>query len=305
MITCEKIIWSGDAAAEACSAMESASWIWHPEVARSQPTVLRFLRDFTATREPVIFHVSADQRFLLRVDGVALVRGPDGADLMHWPFATYTLSLSPGAHRIEAEVWWIGAHAPMARISSAGGFILKAEGDYNEQLTTGVAAWQVQRGREYSFTPWVIEFYQAVGDQICIDGRLCGQEDFIPAEVIETADQRPEHGLLFDKWNLVPTPLPDQVSSIVGCGRVCAVEDRRITSTECIPKGALFHDAIPSIQALIDGTAAWEVPGNTTLSFLCDLEDYYCAFPRIKFSGGQHARVFWSWAEALYEQAPP
>ncbi len=302
VIALKKNILSGTAASEACAAIESASWIWHPEVARKQPAILRFAVDFEATGEPLVFHVSADQRFLLKVDGVALVRGPDCADLMHWPFATYSLQLTPGTHRLEADVWWIGAHAPMARMSSAGGFILKAEGGYDEQLTTGVSAWQVQRCREYSFTPWIIELYQAVGDQVCVDGRLCGREDFIPAETIETADQRPLHGLFFDKWNLKPTPLPDQLNATMRCGRVRAVEDRVITSAECIPEEALRHDAIPSIQGLLDGTAALVVPEHTTLSFLWDLDEYYCAFPKIGISGGMNARVSWSWAEALYEQ---
>jgi len=302
VVAFEKNILSGTAAEEACAAIESASWIWHPEVDRGLPAVLRFAVEFEATGEPLVFHVSADQRFLLMVDGVALVRGPDCGDLMHWPFATYSLELTPGAHRLEAEVWWIGAHAPMARMSSEGGFILKAEGAYDDQLSTGSAAWQVQLCREHRFTPWVIELYQAVGDQVCVDGRLREREDFIPAEAIEAADQRPVHGLFFDKWNLVPTSLPDQLSATMRCGRVRAVEDRMITSVEPIPESALAHAAMPSIQALLDGTAALVVPAHTMLSFVWDLDEYYCAFPKLGISGGMNARVSWSWAEALYEQ---
>lgn len=297
----KKNILSGAAASEACATMESASWIWHPEVDRGLPAVVRFSVDFEATDQPLVFHVSADQRFLLMVDGVALVRGPDAGDVAHWPFATYSLQLAPGRHGLEAQVWWIGAHAPMARMSAEGGFILKAEGPYDALLTTGSAAWQVRLCREYRFVPWLIEPYQAVGDQVCVDGRLREREDFIPAEAIETAGHDPLHGLSEDKWVLAPTPLPDQLSITMRCGRVRAVEDRMITSAAPIPESALAHAAMPSIQALLDGTATLMIPGHTMLSFVWDLEAYYCAFPKLGISGGMNARVSWSWAEALFE----
>lgn len=44
---------------------------------------------------------------------------------------------------MEAAVWVLGPYAPSAQLSWRGGFILKAEGAYHKQLTTGVASWRV------------------------------------------------------------------------------------------------------------------------------------------------------------------
>ena len=57
--------------------------------------------------------------------------------------------LAPGPHRLEALAWSIGPYAPVAQMSWRGGFMLKAEGDYDRQLTTGKAAWEVARLEGY------------------------------------------------------------------------------------------------------------------------------------------------------------
>jgi len=294
---------AGNEIPEACGAIGTASWIWHPDVPRNQPAVLRFEAGFETGDIPLVFHVSADQRFLLELDGVPLVRGPDCSDPAHWPFATYELKPSSGHHRLVAEVWWLGSHSPVARMTIEGGFILKAEGPYNEQLTTGVAQWSVERCAEYGFHPWECEDYHAVGDQLCLDGRLQGREDFVPATVVATASRNPVHGFYHGKWELVPTPLPDQLGVPRSCGKVRAAQDQSIAATgQLIPEEALRHPELPNIQKLLDGGAPLVVPGNSGFSFLCDLEDYFCAYPKIGLSGGLDAQVTWSWAEALYEK---
>ena len=139
--------------------IDEASWIWHPEcepvsaTARAevfssgwrQPVLLRFRQGFTAASASCRIHVSADERFELFVDGLRIARGPDRSDVQHWCYATYDLKLVPGNHRMEALVWNIGPNQPVAQLSWRGGFVLKAEGEYDRQLTTGKAAWEVAR----------------------------------------------------------------------------------------------------------------------------------------------------------------
>lgn len=297
-----RTILSGTKAAEACKSIETASWIWHPDVSRSQAAILRFDLAFEATAEPLTVHISADQRFRLKLDGVVKARGPDCGDPAHWPFSTHQFDLSPGPHSISVEAWWIGSHAPLAQMTVEGGFILKAEGAYDRQLTTGVAPWNVRVCPEYSFQPWEIEDYHAVGDQLVVDGRRRGTGVEYPATVIATAEHKPLHGLFEDKWILTPTSLPDQRSESRNCGTVRAVLDQLVAPEQPIPEKAGNHPECQSIQNVLDGHAELVVPGNTTLSFLCDLEDYYCAFPKICCSGGANAEIRWSWAEALYQQ---
>lgn len=298
----QRTILSGGEASEACKAIESASWIWHPDMPRSQTAVLCFDISFEATGEPLTFHISADQRFLLMLDGTGMARGPDCGDPAHWPFATYRLELQPGPHRLSVEVWWIGSHAPLARMTMEGGFILKAEGAYDRQLTTGAAPWAVTVCSEYSFNPWEIEDYHAVGDQLHVNGLLIGQGSACPAKVISTAAHKPVHGLFENKWILTPSPLPGQLDKERPCGRVRAVVEGLVTSDNPIPVEAGCHAKIPDIQNLLDGRSSLIIPENAELSFLCDLGDYYCAYSKPGFSGGMNAEITWSWAEALFEK---
>src|SRR5262245_9337715 len=50
-------------------------------------------------------HVSADQRYILFVDGVRRGRGPERGDKLHWFYQSYDLELAPGAHTLVAQVW--------------------------------------------------------------------------------------------------------------------------------------------------------------------------------------------------------
>jgi hypothetical protein len=149
--------------------IDHAAWIWHPEFGNvfaashadffsggwRKPVLLRFRKQFDATASPVRIHVSADERFELFVDGHRVARGPDRSDVEHWSYATYELRLAPGSHRLEALAWTIGPYQPVAQMSWRGGFVLKAEGDCDKQLTTGNAAWEVAKLEGYEFTPGV------------------------------------------------------------------------------------------------------------------------------------------------------
>ena len=281
-----RTILNGSQAEAALRSIETASWIWHPDVPCGQAAILRFSVKFQAVEEPLTFHISADQRFSVSLNGTPIARGPDCGDPAHWPFSSYQLPLESGEHELTVEAWWIGDHAPLARMTHEGGFILKAEGLYDQQLTTGRAPWNVAICPEYSFQPWEINDYQAVGDQLCIDGRLRGSGRECKATVVATAEHQPLHGYFEQKWILTPATLPDQLSKPGPCGMVRTV-----------------HGSIPEsdIQHLLAGKAPLTIPENTTLSFLCDLKDYYCAFPKVKCSGGLDAEIRWSWSEALFE----
>ena len=52
------------------------------------------------------------------------------------------LSLAPGEHVLEASVAKLGRARPAAQTTWKAGFVLKASGTYDAQLTTGKAAWQ-------------------------------------------------------------------------------------------------------------------------------------------------------------------
>lgn len=45
------------------------------------------------------------------------------------------------------------------------------------------------------------------------------------------------------------------------------------------------------------------VPPNRRIRLIIDLENYYCAYPKLNVSGGKGSCVKISWAESLFESA--
>ena len=149
----------GDENVRAVQPIDSAAWIWEKAAPRwaeacmgsgarkrrdvFAPRFLRFRKTFSSTGVPLRIDVSADERFILLLDGAEIARGPHRGMPERWFYHSYEIGLEAGEHALEAIVWQMGAHAPLAQLSWRGGFILKAEGRYDEQLTTGKAAWQV------------------------------------------------------------------------------------------------------------------------------------------------------------------
>jgi hypothetical protein len=293
--------------------IDSAAWIWHPAFSDvsppphadvfsggwRQPVLLRFRRQFEAAASPVRIHVSADERFELFLDGQRIARGPDRSDVEHWCYATYDLRLRPGSHRLEALVWSIGPYAPIAQMSWRGGFILKAEGGYDPQLTTGNAAWEVAKLDGYEFGPSFI----GVGAELTAHD--CGPQwkegDYVKAQVIRAPV--PNNNFWGDSvvsWKLFPTILPDQLDREITTGHAVALGNGALGKDQVVKVEQAQHPDLPKWQALIDGSAQVVVPANTEQFLLWDLGNYYCAYPLCEVSGGAGAKLTWSWAESLY-----
>ena len=137
----------GDENVRLMQAADNAAWIWMPghvvfgamaygdawkmqkDTGVTPAYFFRFRNDFTSDGSPLRFDVSGDERFTLYLDGEPVARGPQRGTVEHWCYQTYEVTgLAPGAHRLEAVCWQLGAGAPLAQLSFRGGFLLKAEG---------------------------------------------------------------------------------------------------------------------------------------------------------------------------------
>jgi hypothetical protein len=260
---------------------------------------LRFQKQFEATSSPVRIHVSADERFELFFDGQRIARGPDRSDVEHWSYATYELRLTPGSHRLEALVWSIGPHAPIAQMSWRGGFILKAEDNYDSKLTTGNAAWEVAKLAGYEFGPTFI----GVGAEFIAHD--CGPQwqegDYVKAQVIQKPVS-PDNfwGDSVVSWKLFPTILPDQLDREITPGHAVALGNSALGKDDVVKADQAQHPELPKWQTLIAGKDQVVIPANTEQFLLWDLGNYYCAYPLCEVSGGTGAKLDWGWAETLY-----
>ena len=286
----------GDTNVRVQQPIDEAAWVWRAGCdqwggavfsdTRTDPATLakmpqsffRFRRDFTASDEPLEFDVSADERFVLLLDGVEVARGPMRGLPNRWHYQSYRVTdLKPGAHCLEAVCWQVGEHAPLAQISIRGGFILKASGGYDAQLTTGKAAWKVaplvgtrmtHKGKSGAF---------GVGSQCEVRGT--GLLDETPDAalwadaVVVRGPVKTWAGLTVQGWKLFPSPLKDMM--------------RETKTPGAVKRG---------FDVLKPGAV---VPANAKVTAWWDLGNYYCAYPRLAVLGGKGAKVCWDWAECL------
>ena len=129
--------------------IDEADWIWIDDAgpAKGEMDEVRFSCEFGARTEPLKIDVSADERFVLFLDGREIARGPHKGLVNHWYYQTYVIDrLEVGTHRLEAVVYRMGDRRPRAVLSEGkGGFVLKADGTYDTMLTTGKAKWHALR----------------------------------------------------------------------------------------------------------------------------------------------------------------
>ena len=286
----------GDENVRVVQPADTAAWIWMPgtdvygvaaygDEARARSLkgeapawFFRFRNDFTSDGSPLRFDVTADERFVLYLDGRAIARGPQRGTPNHWCFQSYEIKgLEPGSHRLEAVCWQLGANAPVAQLSYRGGFLLKAEGGYDAKLTTGKGDWRVAPLVNTAMAPRNRDLL-GVGNPCRVTGTGFPREE-PPADAWRTA-ATVRAGIDGERWwerqpgwMLFPADRPDQLYAVRTPGRV--------------------------VNAERDLTKPFTVPARTELDLWWDLGDYFCAYPELETSGGAGATVTWGWTESL------
>src|SRR5882762_4355238 len=136
----------------------SAQWIASADSAQRDQTVLHFRKVIELGEKPEHFvvEVSADNQFILYVNGQWVGAGPARSDLAHWRYETYDLAplLRPGKNVLAAAVWNFGVLTPLAQISDRTGFVLHGSSDAERVADTN-DTWEVEeeKGIEVLLTP--------------------------------------------------------------------------------------------------------------------------------------------------------
>ena len=298
---------------------ETAQWIWAPKPHLDEPSVVFFRCVFTvADAQSLIFHVSADNRFELFLDGQRIGRGPSRGDRFHWCFETYEASLEVGDHVLAARAWYLPDQgSPMAQFLVRPGFVVLAEGPLHESLTTGHGPWRCLPTSAYTDNGAVPGECYFTGWSFILDGNQYpwnwkeGQGDWLEPVVTERAtglERSPYSGEeAASRWglhHLIADTLPPmmEVERRVGCVRFAST-----TVDVNMPVVEAQHDPTlaAGLQAMLDGQAPFVVPAHTAYRAIIDLDEYYCAFPELHVSGGQGGVLDLAWAESLFEDAAP
>jgi len=285
------------------------AWIT-PRQPEPPPEVTAYRLQFDLPKTAIIrVHVSADERYLLYMDGQAVGRGPERGSDRVWFYETYDLDMTTGMHTLTALVWRLGEIGPRAQISLAGGFLLEAEGPYGELVSTKSAVWETKPVNGIDFgmptgareTAWFVEPIQTTDGASYPWGIEMGQgEDWEPAttrheDVAFPFGIQPRHVLQ-------PALLPAQMAAPrhAGCVRhVSATAWSDPQSVEVVTDANLPSETAVW-QSLLDESIPLVIPPYTHRQVVLDLEQYVCAYPQVRLSGGSGSRLTIGWAEALH-----
>ena len=314
----------GDTNVRRLGPWDSAAWIWRKDAPLpAGGEFVRFRREFSADgKSPLRFHLSADERFVLLLDGVVVARGPDRGTPEKWFVQSYETMPAEGEHVVEAVCWRMSKiQSPNAQLSLRGGFLFKAEGAFDKALTTGIAEWKVA---PLASTCMTRDAYptEPVGAQCEVFGT--GLLDERPPEsayestvvVRKAVAADGEVGNGSDRcagWMLYPSEIPAQVERTIRPGAFKAADcqafptdgtwsekARAFGRSGWYRASAALDPAVAEANALLSGTGKMSIPPRTKLRLLWDLGDYYCAYPELEASGGRGTKIGWGWAESLF-----
>ncbi len=281
----------------------TARWITHPTVPLREPVVLHFRRSLQLASRPsrYLVHVSADNRFVLYVNGQRVGDGPARGDLAHWRYETFDLSeyLIQGNNYVTATVWNYGIYAPVAQITDRTAFLMQGDGAVEADISTP-KDWMVEVEPGQRPVPRKAEGswdYMANGPGEELDaakydwswnepnasgGGWVAAASPMRENIYPTSARAGLAGQTVDNyWQLVPDELPHMTYTSIDAGKVVRTDE---------PSAAAF----PSAPVIIGA--------NRHVHVLLDRQMLTTAYPRLTVSGGAGASIRLTYSEALYDE---
>jgi hypothetical protein len=288
----------------------TASWITHPTAPLREPLVLHFRRGLDLQAVPASYpvRVSADNRFILFVNGHRVGDGPARGDLTHWRYERFDLApfLQPGKNVIAATVWNFGVYAPIAQMTDRTAFLLESEATGDSSISTP-QGWMVEQDSGQRPLPRVVNGfweYMASGtgeeknaalyDWSWNDPTVSGPSWFPAASPIResiygTVNKAHSADATADNpWGLVPDTLPAMEYTPASAGET--------VRTQVLNAGK----TVPDLRGFPASPVT--VPSGAHVHLLLDRKTLTTAYPLLTVSGGQGAQIRITYAEALYDK---
>ncbi len=269
----------------------TAKWAGDPAYYTPEYRVLHFRRSFDLPKKPESFkiNVSADQRFVLYVNGRRVARGPARGDLDRWYFDTLDIAphLKSGKNVIAALVWHAGKNAPKAQISERLSFVFDGATDAENFVATP-SKWKMKKSA--AFSPTRNRWYTGPGDNIDASKYDWGwtEPDFDDSSW-RNAQYVGAAYTCASAWGeagraLTPREIPQMEEKPVRMKSV-----RRFSGVEAVPN-------------FIAGEK-FEIPANTKCRVLLDNGVLTNAYPVLKTSKGAGAVVKVNYAEGMFDKS--
>jgi hypothetical protein len=305
-----------------------AAWITHPTAPLREPIVLHFRRTLTLAAVPAsyIVRISADNRFILYVNGKRVGDGPARGDLTHWRYERFDLArlLHPGENLITATVWNWGVYAPIAQMSDRTAFLLESEAAGDTSISTGVkgsGGWMVeveQGHRPLGRDTVSIQNYMAAGPGEEIDAAHydwnwqdsgASGDSWVPAaspmrdsiyggvNVAHSADETGDN-----PWGLVPDELPHMEYAPTEAGKTVRANVDQPTHVPGEPGVIALEIASDKLDINDFPDRSVAIPPHTNANLLLDRKGLTTAYPQLTVSGGKGSKITLTYSEALYDK---
>lgn len=279
-----------------------AAWITHPTAPLREPLVLHFRRQLNLATVPssYLIRVSADNRFILWVNGHRVGDGPARGDLAHWRYEKYDIAplLRTGQNLITATVWNWGVFAPIAQMSDRTAFLLESEATGDTGISTP-KGWMVEADPGQSplsraALNYLAYFASGPGERIDAsrydwnwNSPSASGPSWVKAgdPMRESAYSGTNHahsaGVTGDNaWSLVPDTLPHMEYHSTDAGHVVRATDSNL-------------HAFPASSVT--------VPANSHVHLLLDRSALTTGYPELTVSGGKGSTIWLTYSEALYD----
>jgi hypothetical protein len=252
--------------------------------------------------------VSADNRFILYVNGTRAGDGPARGDLTHWRYQRFDLAplLRAGDNLITATVWNFGVYAPVAQISDRTSFLLESEATGDADISTP-KGWQVEIEPGHKPLPRVPNGFwpymaQGPGEELDADqydwnwqsaddqsGNWIAAASPIRESIYSTVNKAHSADETGDNpWGLIPDGLPHMAYTPTKAGNQLWGES---------DQGWLKSPARGD-EAL---TSPVTMQPQLHVHLLLDRKTLTTAYPQLTVSGGKGATIRLTYSEALYD----
>jgi len=279
------------------------NWISYPNCNHKEPLVTQYRLDFkTRNKDKFILNISADQNYMLWIDGEFVGRGSEMKTPENWYFESYEISVDKGKHTMEVTVWNYGDLSPDNRMSVFPGFIVIPDPGHMDLLGTGIAKWKVRKfhGITFNALPKNLGVYISVPPVEIRDFRKFSRDDKsgwlepqIPDKGINgTLKKEPT------VHSLVPSLIEKLYCSEVKPGKAVFVSNAEDKSGY-INTDVNNIDELNRINSGLNKKTLLFKP-NTITRVILSLDNYYCGYTKLKVRNGSGAKIKVTWAEAAF-----
>ena len=298
-----------------------AAWVTHPNAPLREPVVLHFKRALDLASSPAnyIVRVSADNRFILYVNGSRIGDGPARGDLTHWRYERFDLAplLKPGHNLITATVWNFGVYAPLAQFSDRTAFLLESEATGATGISTP-KDWLVEEepgihplgrdkvtlqtyfasgpGEELDASKYDWNWNSVTEGKNWVPVASPMRDSIFPVNGAHSADTTGDN-----PWGLIPDELPHMEYAATEAGNVVLASQDRPFHTPGKSDEVQPGTSAPLFPVKRFPTEAIRIPAETHLHIVLDRKTLTTAYPELATSGGKGSHIVLTYSEALYD----